>query len=251
MVFLIHTELRCTVNHTSDIQLLTLKRNTILNLPAEPSAAAYPRNVESNDRTVSWKNTLAVETAYCDIWHCRRQASTPQFHLEWQWVICVHMKRLVHQWTRQHKGGGKTRSPPPHHPFVPAFIDMSLSTKVHIQGTMYPSLKSLPLQNICNLLSSRYMVLSTFIYLFSSFFDVSISSMRPFDNYLIFFFHMSKSFQSSSINPFSPIDPLILSAQVVLGLPHYLLPGGIHFITFFFVVSPLPFSEHVHTILVV
>ena len=48
-------------------------------------------------------------------------------------------------------------------PFVSAFIDMSLSTKVHIQGTMYPSLKSLPLQNICNLLSSRFMVLPTFL----------------------------------------------------------------------------------------
>jgi hypothetical protein len=32
------------------------------------------------------------------------------------------------------------------------------------------------------------------------------------------------SFQSSSINPFSPISPLIPSVQVSLGLPRFLLP---------------------------
>ena len=74
--------------------------------------------------------------------------------------------------------------------------------------------------------------------------------LRPFDNYLIFFFHLSLSFLSSSVNPFSPISPLIPSAQVALGLPRLLLPGGLHFINFL-VISPLPFSEHVHTILVV
>ena len=47
------------------------------------------------------------------------------------------------------------------------------------------------------------------------------------------FFHLSLSFQSSSINPFSPNSPLIPSAQVALGLPRFLLPGGLHFITFF------------------
>ena len=57
--------------------------------------------------------------------------------------------------------------------------------------------------------------------------------LRPFDNYIIFFFHLSLSFQSSSINPFSSISPLISSAQVSLGLPRFLLPGGLHFITFF------------------
>ena len=41
------------------------------------------------------------------------------------------------------------------------------------------------------------------------------------------------SFQSSSINPFSSISPLISSAQVSLGLPRFLLPGGLHFKTFF------------------
>ena len=44
---------------------------------------------------------------------------------------------------------------------------------------------------------------------------------------------MLLSFQSSSINPFSPITPLIPSAQVSLGLPRFLLPGGRHFITSF------------------
>ena len=58
-------------------------------------------------------------------------------------------------------------------------------------------------------------------------------------NYIIFFL------QSSSVNPFSPISHLFPSAQVSLGLPSFLLPGGLHFITSF---GNLPFSEHVHTI---
>ena len=62
--------------------------------------------------------------------------------------------------------------------------------------------------------------------------------LRLFDNYIIFFFHLSLSFQSSSINPFSSISPLISSAQVSLGLPRFLLPGGLHFITYFW-QSPL------------
>jgi len=57
--------------------------------------------------------------------------------------------------------------------------------------------------------------------------------LRAFDNYIIFFPQLPLSFQSSSINPFSPISPLIPSAQVSLGLPHFLLPGGLHFITSF------------------
>ena len=55
--------------------------------------------------------------------------------------------------------------------------------------------------------------------------------LRPFNNYIIFFFQLLLSLQSSSINPFSPISPLIPSAQVSLGLPRFLLPGGRHFIT--------------------
>ena len=93
-----------------------------------------------------------------------------------------------------------------------------------------------------------YFSLKEYILLFNWLFDVS--TLRPFDNYLIFFFHLSLSFQYSSINPFSPISPLIPSAQVALGLPRSLLPGGLHFITFL-VISPLPFSEHVHNISVV
>ena len=55
--------------------------------------------------------------------------------------------------------------------------------------------------------------------------------LRPFGNYSIFFLQLLLSCQSSSINPFSPISPLIPSAQVRLGLPRFLLPGGRHFIT--------------------
>ena len=75
--------------------------------------------------------------------------------------------------------------------------------------------------------------------LFSRLFDVSTSSCAHLTITLSFFFHLSLSFQSSSINPFSPISPLIPSAQVALSLSHFLLPGGLHFINFF---GNLPFS---------
>ena len=55
----------------------------------------------------------------------------------------------------------------------------------------------------------------------------------PFNNYIIFFLQLLLSFFHSSINPFSPISLLIPSAQVSLGLPRFLLPGGRHFITSF------------------
>jgi hypothetical protein len=55
--------------------------------------------------------------------------------------------------------------------------------------------------------------------------------IKQFDHYIIFFLQLFLSFQSSSINPFSPISPLIPSIQVSLGLPRFLLPGGRHFIT--------------------
>ena len=57
--------------------------------------------------------------------------------------------------------------------------------------------------------------------------------LRPFNNYSIFFLQLPLSFQSSSINPFSPISTLIPSAQVSLGLPRFILPGGRHFIISF------------------
>jgi hypothetical protein len=55
--------------------------------------------------------------------------------------------------------------------------------------------------------------------------------LRQFINYIIFFLQLCLPFQSSSTNPFSPISPLIPSAQVSLGLPRFVLPGGRHFIT--------------------
>ena len=54
--------------------------------------------------------------------------------------------------------------------------------------------------------------------------------------------------QSSSINPFSPVRPLIPSAQISLGLPRFLLPGGHHFITFLAIFLH-PFFENGHTML--
>jgi hypothetical protein len=57
--------------------------------------------------------------------------------------------------------------------------------------------------------------------------------IKQFDHYIIFLLQLFLSFQSSSIDPFSPIIPLIPSAQVSLGLPRLLLPSGRHFITSF------------------
>ena len=74
--------------------------------------------------------------------------------------------------------------------------------------------------------------------------------LRPSDNYIIFFLQLPLSFQSFSINPLSLISPLIPSAQVSLGLPRFLLPGGLHFITSI-AIPPLPFSEQAHAIGVV
>src|SRR5215510_8488252 len=83
------------------------------------------------------------------------------------------------------------------------------------------------------------------IYLFSRLYNVSTYLfiyqvvqcfhifLRPFSYYVMFFLHLLLSFQSSSVNPFSPIIPLIPSAQVNLGLPRFLLPYGRHFSTSF------------------
>ena len=55
--------------------------------------------------------------------------------------------------------------------------------------------------------------------------------LRPFNHYIIFSLQSLLSFQSSSINPFSPISPLIPSAQISLGLPR--ISNGL-FSNFFF-----------------
>ena len=62
------------------------------------------------------------------------------------------------------------------------------------------------------------------IYLFSSLFDVSTSSCAHLTIIL--------SFSSIRLCP-SSLLLLIPSAQVALGLPRFLLPGGLHSITFF------------------
>jgi hypothetical protein len=65
------------------------------------------------------------------------------------------------------------------------------------------------------------------IYLFSRLYNVFTSScahvhifLRPFINHIIFFLQLCLSFLSSFTNSFSPINPLIPSAQVSLGLPY-------------------------------
>ena len=53
--------------------------------------------------------------------------------------------------------------------------------------------------------------------------------LHPFDNYSIFFLQLPLSFQSSSINPFSPISPLIPSNSFQFPLKNLLYtPGLVH-----------------------
>ena len=67
--------------------------------------------------------------------------------------------------------------------------------------------------------------------LFSRLYDISTSSCAHL-TIILSSSSICLSFQSSSINPFSPISPLTPSVQVSLGLPRFLLPGGLHFMTF-------------------
>jgi hypothetical protein len=73
---------------------------------------------------------------------------------------------------------------------------------------------------------TRNLLRTIFIYLAGcTMFPHLPAPIKLFDHYIIFFLQLFLSFQSSSINPFSPISPLIPSAQVSLGLPRFLLPG--------------------------
>jgi hypothetical protein len=77
-----------------------------------------------------------------------------------------------------------------------------------------------------------------FIYLFiypagCTLFPHLPAPIKQLDHYIIFFLQLFLSFHSSSINHFSPISPVITSAQVSLGLPRFLLPGGRPFTTSF------------------
>src|SRR5215510_14145538 len=95
-----------------------------------------------------------------------------------------------------------------------------------------------------------YMIIYLFIYLFIyQVVQCFHIFLRPFSNYIIFFLHLLLSFQSSFVNPFSPIIPLIPSGQVSLGLPRFLLPDDSHFSTSSGSPPP-PFFGHVHTIAV-
>jgi hypothetical protein len=57
---------------------------------------------------------------------------------------------------------------------------------------------------------------------------VAAPLLRPFRLYAIFLLQLFLSAQSSSCNPFSPIIPLIPSAQVSYGMLLFLLPDGRH-----------------------
>src|SRR5215510_6438384 len=81
-------------------------------------------------------------------------------------------------------------------------------------------------------LFSRLYNVSTYLFIYQAVQCFHIF-LRPFSYYVIFFLHLLLSFQSSSVNPFSSIIPLIPSAQVNLGLPRFLLPDGRHFSTSF------------------
>ena len=75
--------------------------------------------------------------------------------------------------------------------------------------------------------------LNTPLLLFSRLYNVSTSSCA----HLIIILSSSSSCLCHSsllpLLPFLPISPLIPSAQVSLGLPRFLLPGGLHFLTSF------------------
>ena len=66
-----------------------------------------------------------------------------------------------------------------------------------------------------------YLFVCLFVYLFIYLAGLQCFHILlcPFNNYIIFFLQLLLSFQSSSINPFSPISPLIPSAQVSFCLP--------------------------------
>ena len=67
--------------------------------------------------------------------------------------------------------------------------------------------------------------------LFSRLFDVSTSSCAHLT--IIFFLQLPLSFQSSSINPFSPQQSSYPFRPGTFGFPRFLLPGGLHFIISF------------------
>jgi hypothetical protein len=100
---------------------------------------------------------------------------------------------------------------------------------VIIRGNSYRTLSRKPKfgSNRTKLTDTAHGDVRKTLLLFSRLYDVSIF-LRPFRHYAIFLLHLFLSVQSSSRNPFSPIIPLIPSAQISLGLPRFLLPDGHH-----------------------
>src|SRR5215510_3387167 len=93
-------------------------------------------------------------------------------------------------------------------------------------------------------LFSRLYNVSTYLFIYQAVQCFHIF-LRPFSYYVIFFLHLLLSFQSSSVNPFSLIIPLIPSAQVNLGLPRFLLPDVRYFSTSFGSL-PSPFYIYIY-----
>ena len=105
---------------------------------------------------------------------------------------------------------------------IPRCIENSITQTLAVQAYIY-------LQHITNK-CTKYLILYLFI---CQALQCSHIFLRPCSNYIILFLHLLLSVQSSSISPFSPIIPLIPSAQASLGPPRFLLPDGRHFSTFF------------------
>ena len=78
-----------------------------------------------------------------------------------------------------------------------------------------------------------YVYIYIYIYIFSRLFDVSTSSCAHLTIILSFSSVCLCHSNLLLLIHFPTNSPLIPSAQAALGLPRFLLPGGLHFITFF------------------
>jgi len=194
-----------------------------------PRSSEYTTNVRQG--TTKCHHDLKVKSGRAVPVHTtterRWSTSTAPFLLNrgarWTWVVNITTRRL-HPWERTpapfEKEVGRVLEP------VWVFLEARKSVAPTGIKTLDRSARSTVVpMTLCT--KNRFEII-IIIYQVVQRFHIFL---RPFYNYITFFLHLPLSFQSSSINPFSPTSPLIPSAQVSLSLPRFLLPGGLHFIT--------------------